>query len=290
MTEGFKDNGRTFLFSDSDLACERRRADIDIQGVELKKEAAGEFEWERIRITTEAGARSIGRPIGNYDTLNLKKINELEIDEISDASDEISRELCLALDRISVIPERLLIVGLGNKELTPDSIGPRVADRINATMHLKGMDKDFFYGLDFSEIAVCAPGVTAFTGMDATDVITALCDRIEPDAVIAIDAIASRSPKRLGSTIQISDTGIYPGSGIGNARLPLSSKTLGVPVIAIGVPTVINAKITASEQSFALRGNYEYDTLFVSPKEIDEIANISSKIIADGINQAFGIF
>lgn len=278
----------------SDLACERRRADTDISGVDFKKECFGEYCWERIRITSEEGAKSIGRPCGIYNTLTLPRVDTLDEEDTFDASNEIAKELCHIFDDISVYPGRLLVVGLGNPALTPDSVGPKCAERINATMHISRFKRGVFGELECSEIAVCTPGVMASTGIEAAETVLGLCDRISPDAVIAIDSLAARSPERLGKTIQISDTGIFPGSGIGNARFPLSKRTLGIPVIAIGVPTVINASVLASrdEEGYddsARRKTHDFDEMFVSPREIDGIAHTSAKIIAQGINQAFGI-
>lgn len=271
----------------SDLACERRRADVAMSGIQFRTEGMGAYRWERLSVTTAEAAEAIGRPIGNYNTLNIPELSTLDDADIADAANEISKELCIMLDKLGVIPERLLIVGLGNRDLTPDSVGPLVAERVTATMHVKNFDRRFFTDLDCSEIAVCVPGVTSKTGMEAAETVMAICERIEPDAVIAIDSLASRSTERLGKSIQISDTGIFPGSGIGNGRRPLSEATLGAPVIAIGVPTVINARILIGESENASEAP---DDLFVSPKDIDTIASVSARIIAEGINQAFGIF
>ncbi len=268
----------------SDLACERRRADLTVEGVERTTECKDGFSWERIRINSTEGARMIARPIGCYDTLTLPRMDKLSEEQIDDAGNEIAKELCLAVERLGIYPERLLIVGLGNRDLTPDSIGPRVASAINATMHLPDYDRGLFYELECSEIAVLTPGVSSQSGMDSCELIGAVCDRIEPDAVIAVDALASASPSRLGTTVQISDTGIFPGSGIGASHGELTVKTTGVPVIAIGVPTVINARAFAHGG-----GDAGFDGMFVSPKEIDGIASAASRIIAIGINQAFGI-
>ena len=271
----------------SDLACERRRADVAMSGIQFRTEEMGAYRWEKLSVTTDEAAETIGRPIGSYNTLNIPELSTLDDADIADAANEISKELCIMLDKLGVIPERLLIVGLGNRDLTPDSVGPLVAERVTATMHVKNFDRRFFTDLDCSEIAVCVPGVTSKTGMEAAETVMAICERIEPDAVIAIDSLASRSTERLGKSIQISNTGIFPGSGIGNGRRPLCEATLGAPVIAIGVPTVINARILIGESENASEAP---DDLFVSPKDIDTIASVSARIIAEGINQAFGIF
>jgi spore protease len=153
-------------------------------------------------------------------------------------------------------------------------------------MHLKDFDPETFFSMECFEIAVISPGVTAETGMEAADVLIGLCDRIQPDAVIAIDALASGSAARLGTTVQISDTGIIPGGGVGNKRLPLNERVLGVPVIAIGVPTVIDARVFSHGDGATSENNTP--SMFVSPREIDTIAVCAARIIAGGINQAFG--
>ena len=274
----------------SDLACERRRADVSISGVEFKKEVFDGYAWERIRITTKEGADSIGRPIGTYDTLTLPRMDTMDDDAIDDSANEISKELCSVFDRLEVYPERLLVAGLGNSALTPDSIGPKTACRVNATMHIKRFDKRMFNALECSEIAVISPGVTAESGMEAADMISGISDVIRPDAIIAIDSLASSSPERLGTTIQISDTGIFPGSGIGNRRRPINEHLLGIPVIAIGVPTVIDSRVFLHGDGVTRSKKLENENfMFVSPQQIDGITKSASKIIAAGINQAFGI-
>ena len=275
----------------SDLACERRRADTTVSGVEFKKEVFDGYAWERIRITNKEGADSIGRPIGTYDTLTLPRMDTMDDEAIEDSANEISKELCSVFDKLEVYPERLLIAGLGNGALTPDSIGPKTARQVNATMHIKRFDRRMFCALECSEIAVVAPGVMAESGMEAADIILGIADVIRPDAILAIDSLASSSPERLGTTIQISDTGIFPGSGIGNRRRPINENFLGIPVIAIGVPTVIDSRVFLHGDSGMRKARDKSDEnyMFVSPQQIDGIAEAAAKIIATGINQAFGI-
>ncbi len=276
--------------AESDLACERKRANTTLPGVKFSRDTVGGFSWERIKISDEAGARSIGRPIGNYNTLNLRNLDKFDEEDIEDAANEIAKELCIIVDNLGVRPDRLLVAALGNRDLTPDSVGPRVAERINATMHINNIEKGMLSDIGCSEIAVCAPGVMSKTGMEASEIITAVCEKIEPDAVIAIDSLASKSHERLGKTIQISDTGIFPGAGIGNRRKPLNIRTLGTHVIAIGVPTVINTKLLFENKADEHSSLFPKEEMFVTPRDIDFIVEVSSKIIAKGINQAFGIF
>lgn len=268
---------------DSDLACERRRADTSLRGVIYKRETTVAGDWERIKITDAEGEKSIGRPIGSYDTLSLDRMDLLSAEEVDDAVEEVARELCRLFDARSILPSRILVIGLGNRELTSDSVGPRTAELVNATMQIKEYDPRTFSMLECSEIAVLSSGVSADSGIDSALLIGGVCDMIHPDAVIAIDSLAARSEKRLGRTIQLSDTGIFPGSGIGNPRGAVTEKTVGAPVIAIGVPTVIDARLFCSE------GRLRGEAMFVSPKEINGIVRSAARIISGGINQAFGI-
>ena len=280
-------------FPYTDLACERRRADTSIAGVDYKREMGILGVWERIKISSAEGARSIGRPMGIYDTLELDRMDLLDSESIEDAQDEIARELCYLLDVADVIPDRLLVVGLGNPHLTPDTVGTESARRVKPTMHIKEFDQKFFTSLDCSEIAVTTPGVAATSGMDAFVTIRGICDTIEPDAVIVIDSLAARAPERLGRTIQICNTGITPGSGLGNARVGLNHSTVGAPIIAIGVPTVIDSRVfkcdAQNDESTSGEG-HSAERMFVSPKEINDIVVSAGKIIGGGINQAFGIY
>ncbi|MBO5907869.1 MAG: GPR endopeptidase [Clostridia bacterium] len=279
-------------FPYTDLACERRRVGTDIRGVDFKREATLIGSWERIKISSPEGAKSIGRPMGLYDTLELERMDLIDLEGIDDASDEIARELCYMCDMSEVVPDRVLVVGLGNPELTPDAIGPEAARGVKATMHIKDFDKKLFSDLECSEIAVVTPGVSAMSGMDASVTVKGVCEKIRPSVIFAVDALASRSAERLGRTVQISNTGIFPGSGIGNGRNAISKETVGVPVIAIGVPTIIDSRMFC----YDLWGNGDNtrdgarESMFVSPKEINEIVKAAGKIISGGINQAFGLF
>ena len=266
----------------TDLAAERRRADTDIPGVEYRRDRAGVGSWERIKISSEEGAKSIGRPIGRYDTLNLRRMDELTEDEIDDAKEEIAKELCFICDFDGIFPDRILVVGLGNRELTPDAVGAECAAAVEATRHIYNCDPKTFYELDCSEISVLIPGVSSNSGIDTADIVEGIARRIAPSVIFAIDALASGSTERLGATVQISNTGIFPGSGLGRGRKPINQKTTGVSVIAIGVPTVINSRLITKDQ------NSSEPELFVSPKDVHLIVKNAAKIIGGGINQAFG--
>lgn len=268
----------------TDLAAERHRADLEIPGVEYHKENCRVGYWERIRISSKRGAESIGRPMGLYDTLQLGRADTLDTEEIEDAKNEIAGGICRMLDKSDIFPGRILICGLGNPYLTPDSIGEQAAKEVKPTMHIKEHDPKIFKRLSCAEIAVITPGVAATSGLDAAVIVRGVCDLIRPDAVIAIDSLAARDASRLGSTVQICNTGISPGSGIGNPRLAIGIETVGVPVIAIGVPTVIDTRVLCCD------GDCAAAPMFVSPKEINEIASSAARIIGGGINRALGIY
>lgn len=275
-----------FFGGESDLALERRRFNTNIEGIDYKRERSLVGVWERITVRTEIGAKSIGKPIGIYDTLSVSRMDLLDPDEIDDAKEEVARELCNIFEREEIQPARILVVGLGNKDLTPDAIGPHTASCISPTLHLSQNDRRMFETLECSEIAVIAPGVRNTSGIDTAEIISGVCDRIKPDAVIAIDSLASRSQERLGTTVQVSSVGIIPGSGFGWNTKAVNKGTLGIPVISIGVPTVINS---AFFETNLPKTKNQSGGMFVSPREIDTIVKNASEIISGGINQAFGI-
>ena len=268
----------------TDLALERRRADLDVPGIDYSKEECAVGCWERIKVCTKSAAKEIGRPLGLYHTLSTTRSDNLLPDEIEDAKDALAGELCRMFEESDVFPGRILVVGLGNRKLTPDSIGSVAAEAVKPTMHIKEWDRRSFTELNCAEIAVITPGVAATCGLDAAVMVKGICDLIKPDAVVAIDALASRSADRLGSTVQICNSGISPGSGLGNPRIAICKETVGVPVFAIGVPTVIDSRLLCDEKSADCK------PMFVSPKEINEIVSASAEVIGDGINRAFGIY
>lgn len=272
---------------DSDLAIERRRISTYVDGVDYKRDVCIGGVWERIKVRNEAGEKSIGRPIGMYDTLTLPSLDTIMPDDIEDAKDEIARELCRMCDLCDISPYRILVVGLGNRDLTPDAIGPSAASEVDATMHLKKDDLDLFDSLGCSEISVLCPDVTSNSGISSTEIVKSVVQAVRPSVVFAIDSLATRSKERLGNTIQISNTGIIPGTGVGHSGEKIDQNLLGVPVIAIGVPTVISTaalvKDIHSTDGEKSRG------FFVSPRGINRIVKNGAKIIGGGINQAFGI-
>ena len=231
----------------TDLALETRERfvsdHVEIPGVSVEEtyDEEREIRTTRVVVETENGAKMMGKPVGTY--LTIEAPNMAVPDE--DYHREISKKL--AEDIKELVPERkeevsVLVVGLGNREVTPDALGPYVADHLHVTRHIVkeygkyAMGKDQVY-----LVSAVVPGVTGQTGMETLGIVKGVVEETEPDFVVAIDALAARNSKRLNRTIQITDTGICPGSGVGNHRLALNSETLGVKVIGIGVPTVVDA-------------------------------------------------
>ena len=231
----------------TDLALETRERfvsdHVEIPGVSVEEtyDEEREIRTTRVVVETENGAKMMGKPVGTY--LTIEAPNMAVPDE--DYHREISKKL--AEDIKELIPERkeevsVLVVGLGNREVTPDALGPYVADHLHVTRHIVkeygkyAMGKDQVY-----LVSAVVPGVTGQTGMETLEIVKGVVEETEPNFVVAIDALAARNSKRLNRTIQITDTGICPGSGVGNHRLALNRETLGVKVIGIGVPTVVDA-------------------------------------------------
>ena len=304
----------------TDLAIEAR----DMYTKENKRELDGvivdeEFE-DDIKITTvtiesdEAG-EELGKPKGNYITIDFPEITHYD----GETMDKVSKVVDNVLVRLIDAPEEktALVVGLGNWNVTPDALGPRVTEKIMVTRHLKQVMPDT---IDDSVRPVCciSPGVLGITGIETGEVIKGLVDRVKPDFVICVDALGSRKLERVNRTIQISDSGISPGAGVGNHRMKINEESLGVKVIAIGVPTVVHAATIANdtidlvidelsrqaksgsefykmlssvdkiEKSNLIREilNPSFGDLMVTPKEVDTVVESLSKIIANGINMA----
>lgn len=307
----------------TDLALEAREKfkddDVEIKGVLVKEETPGKnMRVTKVIIETENGAKAMGKPKGSYITL--------EAPDMADSDEDYHREISIQLAKIlkELMPiekEELsvLIVGLGNREVTPDALGPRVVDNMMITRHIIRKFGKYALGLKRNhQISSIVPGVMAQTGMETLEIIKGVLDETKPDYIIAIDALAARNTKRLNRTIQITDTGISPGSGVGNHRHALNQESMGIPVIAIGIPTVVDAVTIVSDtmnnlvSAMGETGKLEsigksiscleeaekyelirellsphLNTMFVTPKDIDESVKRLSYTISEGINMAF---
>ena len=312
----------------TDLALEEKERfesdQVEVQGVVLEEEYDKEREIRvtTVRIETENGAKTMGKPVGTYLTIEAPNLSSPDEGIHREVSEELAKYLIEVMEKI--IPEsehdkEVLVIGLGNRQATPDALGPYVADNLNITRHIvKEYGK--YAALEEMNCVVSAivPGVMAQTGMETAEIIKGVVRETKPDLLIVIDALAARNSRRLNRTIQIADTGINPGSGVGNYRNAITKETIGVPVIAIGVPTVVDAVtivsdtmenlLSALETSESLKGvglvlggyseaeKYELikeliapnlNSMFMTTKDIDETVKRLSYTISEGLNLAF---
>lgn len=284
----------------SDLASERRRADTTLPGVEFNTTNEGNIKTEHIRISSEEGAKSIGRPLGNYNTIISPEFSNLCDSDMNLVTDVLAKELeSITSPFRKKKTTRILVVGLGNRLLTPDAIGPLSADECNPTNHIFHQDRKLFDTLGCDALSVISPGVSAATGMEAADIVAGAVTSISADVVIAVDALCARSPSRLATTVQISDTGIFPGSGVGNNVKGLNAETVGAPVIALGVPTMIDSRVFTLDILEGAGNEKARDELieildeipvsYVTPRLCDASVKNAAKIIGGAINRAFGV-
>lgn len=275
----------------TDLALEARERfeeDAEIRGVSVEEQydEKRDIRLTKVFIESENGAKAMGKPVGVYITLEAPKLSEADKDyhrEVSETLADCLRELLGTGKERSV-----LIVGLGNREVTPDALGPEVVGNLRITRHLVREYGSAAFGTERVHlISGIVPGVMAQTGMETLEIVRGVVEETKPDVVVAIDALAARSTKRLNRTIQISDAGIHPGSGVGNHRHSLTRETIGVPVIAIGVPTVVDAATIVYD---AVRDRNAVppglNTMFVTPKDIDETIKSLSFTISEALNIA----
>ncbi|SDI85154.1 GPR endopeptidase Aspartic peptidase. MEROPS family A25 [Alteribacillus bidgolensis] len=222
-------------------------------GIWIQEKEENEVKITRVKIK-EAGAKQTGKKPGEYLTFEAQGIRKQDTELQQKVEEIFAREFSAFMDQLNISKDAsCLVTGLGNWNVTPDALGPMVVDKLVITRHLfKEAPEHVEDG--FRPVSAFAPGVMGMTGVETSDIISAVIDKTKPDFIIAIDALASRSIERVNTTIQISDTGIHPGSGVGNKRKELSNETLGIPVIAIGIPTVVDAvSITSDTIDFILK-------------------------------------
>ena len=241
------------------------------QGVIAAHERLHGLEVMAVDILNETGARTLGKPVGKYFTLDLPQRFERGAEQFEAAAKAVGDLIC----RCCQSHENVLVAALGNPDITPDALGSLAAAGILVTRHLKQQAPAEFDA--FSSLALCRPGVLGTSGIESAQQVKLLCNQLHPDLVIVIDALAGADPDRLCRCVQISTAGISPGSGVGNDRQELSLHTLGAPVVAIGIPTVIDA---------GLLGEDRLSGLFVTPRSIDAQVRAGARVIAYGINLA----
>lgn len=311
----------------TDLALEEKERfesdDVEISGVILEEEYDEEREIRttRVVIETENGAKAMGKPVGTYLTLEAPGLAVPDEESHMEIASELCRSIHELIDKNRPHKDDLsvLVVGLGNREVTPDALGPYVADHLNVTRHIVKEYGKYAMGMERADlVSAVVPGVMGQTGMETAEIVRGIVNETHPDIVIAVDALAARNSRRLNRTIQIADTGIHPGSGVGNHRSGMTEESLGVPVIGIGVPTVVDAAtivndtmenfIRALESSSSLKGvgevlrsyssgeKYEFvkeliaphlNGMFVTPKDVDEMVHHISHTISEALNMLF---
>ena len=289
-------------FSRSDLACEAGTGQFrGLAGVHYREEREGECRIERMRILTEDCARQLGKSQGCYVTLHCRPLWKLDGEERERTAAVLARELGRLCLPHSGIHEGfgVLVVGLGNAEITADAVGPKTVHRLTVTRHLHEYDRRIFRLLGRCQLSAFSPGVLGQTGMEAVDLIRGAVNAVHPDVVLAIDALAARATARLAATVQLSDTGISPGSGIGNRRRAINRESVGAPVISLGIPTVVDSATLICD-ALGKAGIHQMDDnlrrvlennrrFFVSPKESDLITAQTAALLADAIEQAFSL-
>lgn len=306
-------NFRTDLVDErNEIYKKANKLESDIDGLETEKqEISDKIAVTRVKITNENAEQAIGKRIGNYITIDIKKLNIITEEELNKASETLANEIKSLIEGKINTKDDILVVGLGNEEVTPDALGPNVIKDIEVTRHIiKYLPQ--YIDENARPVSAIAPGVLGTTGIETLEIIKGVVDNVKPKLLIVIDALASRSMERISSTIQISDTGIVPGAGVGNTRKEISENTLGIPVIALGIPTVVETAVVVNDaldifieklQSEAKSNDYlnelreedNYEQIkealvpkdfnfIVTPKEIDELVANMSSLVAKGIN------
>lgn len=302
----------------TDLALEAREALLqeargEVAGVDSTTRTTAHTRVTKVKIASEAGAQRLGKPLGTYITIEAPELRQGSRVVASETAEVLAEELGGLAD----LPEKasILVIGLGNWNATPDALGPRVVDALMVTRHLFEYAPQELKG-GLRSVAALAPGVLGVTGIETEEIVKGVVERIKPDLVVAVDALAARSLQRVCTTVQLTDSGIHPGSGIGNKRLGLTEESLGVRVIGVGVPTVIHASTLVSDALGFMLGRLEntdvarwgnlgrifspaererlvhelllgeWEDLFITPKEIDALVADTARVLASGLNAA----
>ena len=246
----------------------------ELPGVIAREEDAGGVHITRVEILDEEGAQALGKPVGRYVTLELSALARRESGSFEKAAEAIAKEAAAFLRS----PKSVLCAGLGNDALSPDAFGPWTLENLLVTRHMKARMPEAFSG--FCSVSCVKPGVLGTSGMEALELVRALADAIEPEAVVAFDALAAAEPERLCTTVQLTDAGLAPGSGLGNHRAAFCKESLGRPVLAVGAPTLMRAERLAGRELPGLSG------LIVTPRDIDLRVREIARAVGYGLTLA----
>lgn len=306
-------NFRTDLALERNEVYKEKNKLNEINGVSVNNETINEVEISRIKILNEEGEKILQKPAGTYITLDVKKLKLADEERLSKIAETVADELRKIVGEHVNETEDILVVGLGNLYVTPDALGPKVVPEIEVTRHILEYMPSIMPE-DTRPVSAISPGVLGVTGIETMEILKGVVQNVKPKLLIVIDALATRSIDRISSSIQIADTGIVPGAGVENTRKEISKKTLGIPVIAIGIPTVVDLATITNEcidifieslQEKAMSNDYlnklkENDNyeeikkalvpkdynMIVTPKEIDKLIENMSKIVSSAINMA----
>ena len=265
----------------TDLALEEKELTSGkLSGIDFEEKSVGKVKITRIKVLNKAGENSIGKPQGDYITVEIPNL-ESHGGQFDLAAEIIAKEL----KDIAGGAKNILVIGIGNSQITPDALGPKVAEGILATRHI-GSSLKKQLGLEaLNSVSVLSPGVLGQTGIELYELIMGAVKTVRPDLVIAVDALAARRLSRLGCTVQISNTGITPGSGVDNARREISLKTLNIPVVAVGIPTVVDAHTLISDLGGTVKADFkESENMIVTPKGIDLMIDRAAELLSFSLN------
>lgn len=291
------------MFFRTDMAVERRdlyknanKLEDEINGIECEEEKKDDITITRVKITNQEGERALDRKMGNYITIDIKKVNNITEEKEEEIINVFSKELSEIIKKHVQPNEEILIVGLGNLYSTPDSLGAKVVQNIEITRHIKiylpnAIDRNT------RSVSAITPGVLGTTGIETVEIVKGIASNIKPKLIIAIDSLCSKNIDRINKSIQIADTGIIPGGGVGNRQEELSTDTLGIPVIGVGIPTVLDAAtividtlsvcdIEVSENEIVNKMKLNNFNFIVTPKEIDALVENMANIVSEGINMS----
>ena len=268
----------------TDLALEKREllGKKEPEGVESSEFTEGEVSFTKIKIISEKGSEALGKPVGTYITAEIPQLTKNPIND-EETIEAIAKQLRSLLPKNGAV----LVAGLGNTDITPDAVGPKSVSMVLATRHIdKSLSEEIGLG-ELRSVAGFVPGVLGRTGLEAAESVKGIVNSVSPSAVIVVDALAARRLSRLGTTVQLSDTGIIPGSGVGNARKEITERSVGIPVISVGIPTVVDVgtlvnDLTGSKSDIPL----ENRNMIITPREIDIVIERASELIGMAINKA----
>lgn len=268
----------------TDLAKEARRTYPNIPGIREEKEHMDTHEIHRITVETDEAARELDKPKGIYTTIQIS--NDMMLDRNGRAT--VSKAVSAELEALLTDVGSVMVVGLGNRYITADALGTKTAENIFVTRHIQTHLADVLPQNTRTVTSFCA-NVLGVTGMETVEVVSALGAKIQPELILVVDSLAASDPKHIGTVIQMNDSGISPGAGIGNFRVALNRKTLGIPVVAIGIPLVVGAdaivRSVGGETMNALAQN-DWNGMTVTPKDIDALVRDAARVLSEGINRA----